>query len=98
MENGFWEHHGLFFAVALFVFPRLTMLFGTSVATAFGGPLFWLGWLFAPRLTVAIIGTTLYWDTNPVLCVFSWFWALGGESSEKAAANRAAKPTPAKSS
>jgi hypothetical protein len=32
---------------------------------------------------VAIIGTTLYWSTNPLLCIFTWLWALAGESTEK---------------
>ena len=84
-QINFWDVHGFFFIFFMLFFPRLTMLFGTVVADIFGGPLFWIGWLFAPRLTVAIIGTIIYWDTNPVLCVFTWMWALGGESTEKKA-------------
>lgn len=83
MELSFWDVHGLFFIFFMFFFPRLTMLFGTAVASTFGGPLFWIGWLLAPRLTVAVIGTTIYWSTNPVLCMLTWLWALGGESTEK---------------
>lgn len=56
------------------------MLFATSFGSGF---LYWIGWLFAPRLTVAIIATMLYSDTNIILVVLSWFWALGGESAEK---------------
>lgn len=97
MAGGFWEHHGWLFCVAMFFFPRLTMLFGTSVASTFGGVLFWAGWLFAPRLTVAIIATTLFWETDTVLCVVTWLWALGGESTEKAAAGRAPARIPARS-
>lgn len=89
MEGGFWEHHGVVFILFMALFPRLTMLFGTTVATTFGGPLFWVGWLFAPRLTVAIIATTLYWETDLVLCVLTWIWALSGESAEKSVARRA---------
>ena len=84
MESiNFWDMHGIWFIIFMCFFPRLTMLIGTAVASTFGGFLFWIGWLFAPRITVAIIGTTIYWDTNPVLCVFAWLWALSGESTEK---------------
>jgi hypothetical protein len=41
-----------------------------------------LGWLFVPHLLVAVLATTYYWDTNPVLCCISWFVALGGTLGE----------------
>lgn len=85
MELNFWDLHGFFFILFMCMFPRITMLVATSVASTFGGPLFWIGWIFAPRLTVAIIGTMLYFNSNPVLCVFTWIWALSGESAEKTA-------------
>lgn len=75
----FWDVHGLIFVLFMFFFPRLTMLF----ATAWGGPLWWVGWLFAPRLTVAIVATSLYWDSNTVLVIIAWIWALAGEGTEK---------------
>jgi len=78
----FWDAHGWFFILFLALFPRLTMLF-TGICFAVGGPLFWIGWILAPRLTVAILATCTYWDTNPVLCVFTWLWAIGGEGGEK---------------
>ena len=78
----FWAVHGIFFIFFLFFFPRLTMLF-TGIAFAWSGFLFWLGWVFAPRLTVAILATNVYWHTNPVLCILAWLWALGGETAEK---------------
>ena len=65
-------------AIGLAVFPRITLLF---VGGAFG-PLAWLGWLFCPHLLVAILGTTYYWDTNPVLCVVAWFVAFAGTGGE----------------
>ena len=58
------------------------MLLGAAVTSSFG-LLGWLGWIFMPRLTVAIIATGLYWDTNPALIVITWMWALAGESTEK---------------
>ena len=78
----FWDVHSIFFILFMFGFPRLTMLF-TGIFVAWFGPLFFVGWLLAPRLTVAILATTVYWHTNPVICVFSWMWAIGGESYEK---------------
>ena len=81
-QINFWGIHGFFFIFFMFFFPRLTMIFATSVLSIYG-PLSWIGWLLTPRLTVAIISTIIYWDTNPVLCVFTWLWALGGESTEK---------------
>lgn len=78
--NNFWDFHGYGFILAMFFFPRLTMLF----ATTFGGGFFyWVGWLFAPRLTVAIIATILFHDHNFALLVFTWLWAIGGEFTEK---------------
>lgn len=80
----FWDVHGIFFIIFLCFFPRLTMLF-TGICSTFSGVLFWVGWVFAPRLTVAILATMVYWTHNPVLCVWTWIWALGGESTEKSA-------------
>ncbi len=81
-------HHADFFAahaewgwlilVGLVVFPRITLLF-------VGGPfgvLSWLGWIFCPHLLVAILATSVYWDTNPVLCVIAWFFAFAGTGGE----------------
>jgi hypothetical protein len=75
----FWDYHGYGFILCMFFFPRLTMLF----ATVCGGWLWWLGWFLAPRLTVAIIATTHFWQENTVLCVLTWLWALGLETAEK---------------
>lgn len=76
----FWQTHSIWFVLAMFLFPRLTMLFATTYG---GGILYWFGWLFAPRLTVAIIATMLYGNSNIILVVLAWFWALGGEATEK---------------
>lgn len=80
MHANFWDNHTWLFVLAMCFFPRLTMLFATVYG---GGFLYWLGWLLAPRFTVAIIATILYHDTNLYLLVFTWIWALGGESGEK---------------
>lgn len=76
----FWTRHGLFFLFFMALFPRLTLLFSS---VPFGGLLWWLGLIFAPRLLVAILATVTYWTTNPILVIISWLFVLGGESSEK---------------
>ena len=76
----FWDVHGVWFIIFMFFFPRLTLLFSS---VAFGGLFWWLGFIFTPRLLVASLATTAYWETNPVLVVLSWVWALGLESAEK---------------
>jgi hypothetical protein len=85
----FWDVHGLIFLIFITLFPRLTMLF--AVVTPFS-PLAWIGWLFAPHLTVAILATQFYWQTNPILCIIAWFVALAGTGGEakvvKIGANR----------
>ncbi|WP_250626278.1 hypothetical protein [Pinirhizobacter soli] len=76
----FWDVHSWGFIVAMCIFPRLTLLFSSVVS---GGVLWWLGWLIAPRLLVAILATSAYWETNPVLVSVTWLWALIGEGLEK---------------
>ena len=82
----FWDVHGFWFIFFMMCFPRLTLLFSSVVS---GGVLWWLGWLFAPRLTVAILATFAYWNTNTVLVVLTWVWAIGFETGEKRAIKRA---------
>jgi hypothetical protein len=84
----FWQVHGWLFLIGITIFPRLTMLFAV---TAPFGLLAWAGWLFFPHLTVAILATTYYWDTNPVLCVIAWFVALGGTAGEGKIASKRMK-------
>lgn len=82
----FWDVHGFFFLFFLACFPRLTMLFMGICFVEYAQPiLFWLGWLLTPRLVAAILGTTFYWDTNPVLCVFAWIIAISATFGEKKA-------------
>mgnify|MGYP001389058791 CR=1 FL=1 len=72
------HEHPYLLLFGLACFPRITLLF-------VGGPfgiLHWLGWAIAPHLLVAILATTTYWDTNPVLCVVAWFFAFAGTGGE----------------
>jgi hypothetical protein len=77
----FFQKHGVFFLIFITLFPRLTLLFSS---VAFGGFLWWLGFIFCPRILVASLATVAYFHTNPVLVVISWLVALGGETMEKA--------------
>lgn len=77
----YFQKHGVFFLIFITIFPRLTLLF-SSVAT--GGVLWWLGFIFCPRILVASLATVSYFHTNPILVIISWIVALGGETMEKA--------------
>ncbi len=76
----FWQLHGVLFLACVFFFPRLTLLLSDVMS---GGLLWWLGWLIAPRILVACLATLHYVNTNPILVILSWCWALSGESAEK---------------
>jgi hypothetical protein len=75
----FWSVHSLFFCVLMYFFPRFTML----AATPWGGLFWWVGLIFAPRVTVAILALLYYGSTNFILCGFVWWWAIRGEIKEK---------------
>lgn len=81
----YFDKHGWIFLFSIALFPRLTLLVSGLLASTieFGGLLWWAGFFIAPRILVACLATVSYWNTNPVLVVFSWLIALGGESSEK---------------
>ena len=83
-DMDFFAQHGVLTLICLALFPRLTLLIA-SFAT--GGLLWWLGWVFAPHLLVAILSLP-YWDTNPVLVIFAWVLALGGTGGESKAVSR----------
>jgi hypothetical protein len=79
-EANFWNNHGIFFIFFMFIFPRLTLIFSSVIS---GGILWWIGWIFAPRILVAILATNSYWHSNTILVILSWIWAIGLESGEK---------------
>ncbi|MBC7530387.1 MAG: hypothetical protein H7318_02350 [Oligoflexus sp.] len=81
----FWNDHGVIFLLCMFFFPRLTLLLSSI---PFGGIFWWLGFVFAPRLLVAILATIAYWPTNTILVVCTWIWALSGETAEKTFVSR----------
>jgi hypothetical protein len=78
MED-FWSVHTVLFLFFITFFPRLTMLFAVNLSF---GLLAWVGWIFAPHITVAILATEYYWQTNPILCIIAWFVALAGTGGE----------------
>ncbi len=79
----FWTVHGWWFLLAIVFFPRLTMLFAT--ATPFGWWA-WIAWAIWPNLLIGILATTIYWHTNPALCVCAWLVCVSkaGGAIEKA--------------
>ncbi|MBF0366578.1 MAG: hypothetical protein HQK50_13480 [Oligoflexia bacterium] len=88
-NSNFWAYRGhlggALFLLFIAFFPRLTLLFSS---VPFGGLVWWLGWLFFPRLLVACLATITYWNQNKILVVLAWLVALGGESSEKIVINK----------
>lgn len=81
----FWDYHGVLFLLGVTFFPRITTLFFSSVSFGLLGI---LGWIFAPHLLVAVYATTFYWQSNPLLCIISWFVAIGGTGGEGAVVKR----------
>jgi hypothetical protein len=81
----YFTKHGWFFLISVAIFPRLTLLVSALLvgSVELGGLVWWLGFLIAPRILVATLATAAYWNTNPVLVIFSWLIALSGETSEK---------------
>ena len=77
--DGYWINNNLLFLIILTLFPRFSLLF----ANVSGNILFWIGWLFLPRIMIAFFATIFYWETNPILVILSWIFAFGGESAEK---------------
>lgn len=78
MTMDFFDQHTVIALIGLALLPRITLLVA-SFAT--GGLLWWLGWVFTPHILVAILSLR-YWDTNPVLVVIAWIFALLGTSGE----------------
>ncbi len=76
----FFENHGLFFLFFIAIFPRLTLLFSNIIS---GGFLWWLSFIFCPRILVATMATMAYFKTNPMLVVISWLIAIPAEAAEK---------------
>lgn len=83
----YFDHHETFTLLFLALFPRLTLLIG-SFST--GGVLWWLGWVFCPRLLVAILALP-YWDHNPVLVIIAWIVAFSGSTAESKTAYKATR-------
>ncbi len=73
----FWAAHGILGGLGLclicVLFPRLTLAAMTLVWGMFDVTLLgFIGWIFIPRIMIAFTATSLYWHTNPVLCVLAW--------------------------
>jgi hypothetical protein len=82
----FWTNHTIWQLLGWLFFPRIMFWFFSAMT---GGFFFWLGVFFVPRIMVAFWATVYYWDTNPILCIFAWIYALTGEMTEKTVAGGA---------
>lgn len=78
-QENFWDNHGIFFLLFIAFFPRLTMLFATRAPF---GILGWIGWLFFPYLTAAVLATIYYWEKNSILVAIAWVIAFLGTTGE----------------
>lgn len=85
VATDFWDVHGMAFVLCMCFLPRVTIVFMASARSIpiDVGLLSFTGWWIAPRLTVAIVATPIYWDTNPALIILTWVWAVVGEVLEK---------------
>jgi hypothetical protein len=82
--------HWFILILGLMFLPRVTlvwMLLFTNFVS--GGWLWWLGFIFCPRLLIAFLSLP-YWGTNAVLVFGAWLCALGGETAEKSVAVKVA--------
>lgn len=83
------HQHWFWFMFFMTLFPRLTLLFTGICFFPWAHIVwFWVGWVIAPRLLTAILATTFYWNTNPVLCIFTWLWAFTVTSGETKAGKK----------
>lgn len=78
MHPDVFTNHGTWFLIGLALFPRITLMVSSVLS---GGLLWWLGWIFAPHLLVAILAIP-FWHSNPVLVIIAWFMAFSGTSAE----------------
>ena len=73
----FWTHHGTLggcvVILGYLICPRLTLLFVTPFSFT---PINWGVWAICPSILVAWWASTAYWDTNPILVVGAWAFAL----------------------
>jgi hypothetical protein len=88
-HQDYWDKRGVFFLIFMGLFPRLTLL----ISTAWGGFLWWLGLIIAPRVLVALMATIAFWNQNPILVTIAWLMAIGGESTEKSFIVRRSSPS-----
>ncbi len=84
---GYWSYHpdlfGLILLGLLMILPRFS-LFGLSFFGTLGISFFgFIGWITFPRLTIAIIATDTFWQTNRFLCIVAWISAGTFEFAEK---------------
>lgn len=73
----FFEKYSLLTLLGLAFFPRITMF----ILLPWSGVFYVLGWIFAPHVVVAVLALN-YWETNPLLVVGAWCFAVIGTAFE----------------
>jgi|GEM_PF-2847517 len=75
----FLDQHNFITLIGLAIFPRVTMLIVSFKVNH--NIDYYLGYIFAPHLLAAIYSLN-YWDTNPVLVIIAWMFAIGATPAE----------------
>lgn len=70
----FWNQHSIWFLIGLIAWPRILLMYFGFIPAGSLEPI--LGLIFVPRLFLAGTLTPMYWDTNPILIVICWIFAI----------------------
>ena len=70
----FWTSHSIMFVIGLIVAPRVVLLYFGSIQPLQIPPI--LGFMFVPRMFLASLMTTAWFDTNTMLVVICWIIAI----------------------
>lgn len=73
----FFESYSLLTLLGLAFFPRITMF----ILLPWSGVFYVLGWIFAPHVVVAVLALP-YWESNPLLVIGAWCFAVLGTAFE----------------
>lgn len=70
----FWNQHDIWFVIGLILWPRVLLIYFGLIPPMSIPPI--LGMTLIPRLSLAGIMTSTYWETNPTLVVICWIMAI----------------------
>jgi uncharacterized radical SAM superfamily protein len=73
-DINFWDAHTLLFIIGLIVCPRVVLLYFGMIAQGAVLPI--AGIFLVPRITLALLITPIYWESNPAVIIFCWIFAV----------------------